>query len=406
MKIPIQISDYITKITSYISIYTSKAFNYISSRISRKLGITLIGLAVLIGLPVIIKMTQFYIMGTAQMHMPPQTVTADTARRKSWPNTVRATGSLVAVQGVTVSAELSGKVAEIAFESGARVTTGDLLVRIDASAEEAQLRSAEAAAKLAQINLNRIRNLRKNKTVSQADLDTADASYKQATAQVDNVRAAIAKKTIRAPFAGQLGLRQVNIGEIVQQGTAVVTLQTIDPIYVDFSLPQQQFSVLTPGAEVRVVTDAAPGEIFSGHIIAVNPEVDQVTRSVRVRATLSNKGEQLRPGMFANVEVMLPHKQDVLSIPATAVLYAPYGDTVFVIDTKKDEKSGKEQKLLRQQIIRLGRARGDFVAVTDGLKEGDTVVTSGVFKMRPNMPVVIDNTLAPDAQLAPNPPNK
>ncbi len=406
MKIPIQISDYITKITSYISIYTSKAFNYISSRISRKLGITLIGLAVLIGLPVIIKMTQFYIMGTAQMHMPPLTVTADTARRKSWPNTVRATGSLVAVQGVTVSAELSGKVAEIAFESGARVTTGDLLVRIDASAEEAQLRSAEAAAKLAQINLNRIRNLRKNKTVSQADLDTADASYKQATAQVDNVRAAIAKKTIRAPFAGQLGLRQVNIGEIVQQGTAVVTLQTIDPIYVDFSLPQQQFSVLTPGAEVRVVTDAAPGEIFSGHIIAVNPEVDQVTRSVRVRATLSNKGEQLRPGMFANVEVMLPQKQDVLSIPATAVLYAPYGDTVFVIDTKKDEKSGKEQKLLRQQIIRLGRARGDFVAVTDGLKEGDTVVTSGVFKMRPNMPVVIDNTLAPDAQLAPNPPNK
>jgi membrane fusion protein (multidrug efflux system) len=395
MKIPVQITEFISKIS-----------NYISSRISRKLGITLIGLAVLIGLPVLIKITQFYVMSTAQMQMPPQTVTADIVRRASWSNTIKATGSLVAVQGVTVSAELSGKIVEINFESGNRVNAGDLLARIDVSAEEAQLRSAEAAAKLAKINLDRNRNLRKNKTVSQADLDTSEASFKQATAQVDNVRAAIAKKTIRAPFAGQLGLRQVNIGEIVNQGTAVVTLQTIDPIYVDFSLPQQQYSVLTPGTEVRVVTDAAPDELFSGHIIAVNPEIDQVTRSVRVRATLTNKGEQLRPGMFANVEVMLPSKQDVLSIPATAVLYAPYGDTVFVVETKKDEKSGQEQKLLRQQIIRLGKARGDFVSVTDGLKEGDTVVTSGVFKMRPNMPVVIDNTLAPDAQLTPDPPNK
>jgi membrane fusion protein (multidrug efflux system) len=313
---------------------------------------------------------------------------------------------LVAVQGVTVSAELSGKIVEINFESGDRVNAGDLLARIDVSAEEAQLRSAEAAAKLAKINLDRNRNLRKNKTVSQADLDTSEATYKQTTAQVDNMRAAIAKKTIRAPFAGQLGLRQVNIGEVVNQGSAVVTLQTIDPIYVDFSLPQQQYSVLTPGTEVRVATDAAPGELFSGHIIAVNPEIDQITRSVRVRATLTNKGELLRPGMFANVEVMLPSQQDVLAIPATAVLYAPYGDTVFVVETKKDEKSGQETKLLRQQIIRLGKARGDFVAVLDGLKEGDTVVTSGVFKMRPNMPVVIDNTLAPDAQLAPDPPNR
>jgi membrane fusion protein (multidrug efflux system) len=395
MKIPVQISEYASKIS-----------NYISSHISRKLGITLIGLAVLIGLPIIIKMTQFYVMGSVEMQMPPLTVTADSARRGSWPNTIKATGTLVAVQGVTVSAELSGKIVEIAFESGDRVNGGDLLARIDVSAEEAQLRSAEAAAKLAKINLDRNRNLRKNKTVSQADLDSSEATYKQATAQVDNVRAAIAKKTIRAPFAGQLGLRQVNIGEIVNQGTAVVTLQTIDPIYVDFSLPQQQYSVLTPGTEVRVATDAAPGELFSGHIIAVNPEIDQITRSVRVRATLTNKGELLRPGMFANVEVMLPSQQDVLAIPATAVLYAPYGDTVFVVETKKDEKSGQETKLLRQQIIRLGKARGDFVAVLDGLKEGDTVVTSGVFKMRPNMPVVIDNTLAPDAQLAPDPPNK
>ena len=375
-------------------------------QIPKKLGITLIGLVVLVGLPIIIKMSQFSAMGSAQMHMPPQIVTADTARKATWPNRVRATGTLVAVQGVTVSAELGGKIVEIAFESGKKAKAGDLLVRIDVSAEEAQLRSAEAAAKLARINLKRNRNLRKNKTVSQSALDSAEANFKQATAQVDNMRAAIAKKTLRAPFSGHMGIRQVNLGQIVDSGAPVVTLQALDPIYVDFSLPQQRFSVLVPGTGVNVTSDAALGEVFKGKIIAVNSEVDKVTRSVRVRATLDNKKELLRPGMFANVEVVLPTQQKVLSIPATAVLYAPYGDTVFVIDEVEDKTSGKKQLVLRQQIIRLGKTQGDFVAVTDGLKEGESIVTSGVFKLRPQMAVVIDNTLAPEAKLAPNPPNK
>ena len=340
------------------------------------------------------------------MQMPPEVVTADSAQKDVWPSTVTATGTMVAVQGVTVGAELGGKIVEIDFESGDKVKAGDLLLRIDVSAEQAQLRSAEAAAKLAQVNLKRNRNLRKNKTVSQAELDTAEANYKQATAQVDNMRAAIAKKTIRAPFAGNLGIRQVNLGQIVDTGTAVVTLQTIDPIYVDFSLPQQRFSVLAPGTEVKVTSDAAPDEIFKGKIIAVNPEVDQITRSVRVRATLDNSKELLRPGMFGNVEVLLPTKLDVLAIPATAVLYAPYGDTVFVIDAVADETSGKEQLILRQQIVRLGETHGDFVSVTKGLKEGEKVVTSGVFKLRPKMAVVIDNSLAPEAKMAPKPSNK
>jgi membrane fusion protein (multidrug efflux system) len=372
----------------------------------KRLIITLIGLTVLIGLPTIIKLKQFEAMGAMSMDMPPETVTADTVRKANWPNTIAATGSLVAVQGVTVGAELGGKIVEIDFESGDRVKAGALLLRIDVSAEQAQLRSAEAAAKLAKINLDRNRDLRANRTVSQADLDTAEANYKQATAQVDNVRAAIAKKTLRAPFAGQLGLRQVNLGQIVEQGTPIVTLQTIDPIYADFSLPQRQFSLLTTGTEVRVTTDAAPAKEFIGKIIAVNPEVDQVTRSVRVRATLSNQGELLRPGMFANVEVLLPNEEEVLAIPATAVLYAPYGDTVFVIEEQQDEASGEKQLVLRQQVVRLGETRGDFVAVTAGLKEGEQVVTSGVFKLRPDMAVVIDNTLAPDAQMAPSPANK
>ncbi|MEW8331679.1 MAG: efflux RND transporter periplasmic adaptor subunit [Candidatus Thiodiazotropha sp.] len=372
----------------------------------KKLVFTLLGLAVLIGVPTLIKLKQFETMGSAQMQMPPETVTSDRVRSARWPNTVSATGSLVAVQGVTVSTELGGKIEEIAFESGDRVEAGDLLVRIDVSAEVAQLRSAEAAAKLARINLDRNRDLRANKTVSQADLDTAEANYKQATAQVDNVRAAIAKKTIRAPFAGQLGIRQVNLGQIVDQGTPLVTLQTIDPIYVDFSLPQKRYAILKPGTDIRVTTDAAPEEHFMGKIIAVNPEIDQMTRSVRVRATLDNKGELLRPGMFANVVVLLPDEQEVLAIPATAVLYAPYGDTVFVIDEIEDEKSGDKQLLLRQQVIRLGSAKGDFVAVETGLEEGESVVTSGVFKLRPKMAVMVDNSLAPEAETEPNPANE
>ncbi|MCU7943512.1 MAG: efflux RND transporter periplasmic adaptor subunit [Candidatus Thiodiazotropha sp. (ex Cardiolucina cf. quadrata)] len=372
----------------------------------KKLVFTLIGLAILIGVPTLIKLKQFETMGAAQMEMPPETVTSDQVRSQRWPNTVRATGSLVAVQGVIVTAELGGKIEEIAFESGDRVKQDDLLVRIDVSAEQAQLRSAEAAAKLARINLDRNRDLRANKTVSQADLDTAEANFKQATAQVDNVRATIAKKTLRAPFAGQLGLRQVNLGQIVEQGTPVVTLQTIDPIYVDFSLPQQQFSILEPGTEVHVTTDAAPEKVFSGRIIAVNPEIDQMTRSVRVRATLSNQSELLRPGMFANVEVMLSDDEEVLAIPATAVLYAPYGDTVFVIDEVDDEKSGGKQLVLRQQVIRLGATRGDFVAVVTGLEEEEKVVTSGVFKLRPKMAVIVDNALAPEAKMEPAPENE
>jgi membrane fusion protein (multidrug efflux system) len=228
----------------------------------------------------------------------------------------------------------------------------------------------------------------------------------QTIAEADNIRAIIGKKILRAPFAGRLGLRLVNLGQILKEGDPIVTLQTLDPIYVDFSVPQQLFSILSVGAPVRVSTDAAPGEIFEGTINAVSPEIDSVTRNVRVQAIISNVGEKLRAGMFANIEVLLPGKQAVLSIPATAVLYAPYGDTVFIIEEKKNKQTGKTQNVLRQQIVRLGDTRGDFVSVLSGLKAGEQVVTSGVFKLRPGMPVVIDNTLAPNAQLSPAPPNK
>jgi membrane fusion protein (multidrug efflux system) len=307
------------------------------------------------------------------------------------------------VQGVTVATELAGKITKIAFESGATVAAGDLLVQLDTSTEEAQLRAAEAAAALAKLNLDRAKELREKNTTSQAELDATDAQAKQADAQADSIRAVIAKKTIRAPFAGRLGLRLVNLGQILKEGDAIVSLQTLDPIYVNFSLPQQRLSELNVGGVVRVTSDAAPGETLEGKVTAVNPDVDVVTRNVRVQATFDNPGDKLRPGMFAAVTVVLPTKENVRAIPVSAVLYAPYGDSVFVIDEKKNEKTGQTEKVLRQQFVRLGTARGDFVAVVSGLKEGESVVTTGVFKLRPGETVVIDNTLAPNAQLAPKP---
>jgi membrane fusion protein (multidrug efflux system) len=372
---------------------------------AKKIVITFVGLLILVGLPIGIKMRQFSVMGAAVMVMPPSTVTATSVQDETWPNSIATTGSIAAVQGVTMGAEVPGKIVKITFESGALVNAGDLLVQLDTSIEEAQLRAAEAAAQFAKISLDRSRDLLGKSSVSQSEFDSADAQFKQATAQADNVRAVIAKKTLRAPFGGRLGLRLVNLGQILKEGDAIVTLQTLDPVYVNFSVPQQRLALLLQGSGVRVSTDAAPGEIFEGKINAISPEIDSVTRNVRVQATISNVGEKLRTGMFANVEILLPTDEKALAIPATAVLYAPYGDSVFVIEDKKNEQTGQMQKILRQQIVRLGGTRGDFVSVLSGLKSGDSVVTSGVFKLRPNMPVVIDNKLAPNAQLEPKPDN-
>jgi membrane fusion protein (multidrug efflux system) len=371
-----------------------------------KTAITLVGLLLLVGIPTAVKISQFVVMGSTPMVTPPETVTADLVRREQWPRTVDAVGSLVAVQGVTVAVELDGKIAKIAFESGDHIKAGDLLVQLDTSTEEAQLRSAEAAADLARANLERNRELLATRTASKADFDSANAQFKQAVAQADNVRSLIAKKTLRAPFSGRLGLRLVNLGQIVKAGDPVATLQTLDPIYVNFSVPQQRLALLALRTAVRVSTDAAPGKVFTGKINAVNPEIDPATRSVRVQATISNADEALRPGMFADVEVVLPHEEEVLAIPATAVLYAPYGDSVFVVEDKKDDETGQATKVLRQQIVRLGNTRGDFVSVVSGLKAGELVVTTGAFKLRANTTVVVDNTLAPKAQLAPHPANE
>jgi membrane fusion protein, multidrug efflux system len=354
------------------------------------------------------KVMQFSAMGAAGAAFapPPETVTAAAATEESWENLLTATGSLAAVQGVTIGAEVPGKVTAINFESGATVAAGAPLVQLDVSTETAQLRAAESVADLAKLNLTRARELRQQGTNSTSDLDAADAQAKQAAAAADNLRAVIAKKTIRAPFAGRLGLRLVNLGQILKDGEAIVTLQTLDPIYANFSLPQQFLSSLAVGAAIRVTSDAAPGQTFEGKITAIAPEVDSATRNVRLQATLANSAEKLRAGMFASVAVVLPaSEKKSLVIPSTAILNAPYGDSVFVISETKNAKSGAMEKTLRQQFIRVGAARGDFVTVVSGLKLGDQVVTTGIFKLRPGMTVIIDNTLAPKAELAPKPAN-
>ncbi len=370
----------------------------------------IVGVVLLIAGPLfLVKISQFKAMGEAgaamMASMPPTVVTAAAAKADSWGNSLSAPGSIAAVQGVTIAAEIPGKVVRIAFEPGAVVKAGEVLLELDTTTEAAQLRAAEATAALAKANLQRARDLRQNNTNSPAELDAADAQAKQAEAVAEGIRTVIAKKTVRAPFAGRLGLRLVNLGQILREGDAITTLQTMNPIFVNFSLPQQRVPQLALDAVVRVTTDAAPGRTLEGRITAINSEIDPNTRSIRVQGTLDNRDEILRAGMYVSVEVVLATKTEVLAIPATAVLHAPYGDSVFVIEEKKDEKSGKTQQVLRQQFVRIGIARGDFVQVVDGLKAGQNVVTSGVFKLRPGTAVVIDNKLAPEAQLAPKPKN-
>jgi membrane fusion protein (multidrug efflux system) len=370
---------------------------------NKKLIYTIGGLLVLVVILVGIRALQIRKMMTTPFMMPPDTVTTAQAHEDVWAPALKAVGSLAAVQGTTLSNELAGTVTKIAFESGAQVKKGDLLVQLDASAEEAQLASARAAAELAAINLQRAQELRTQNSNSQSDLDSADAQAKQAEASVANLESAVAKKTITAPFDGRIGIRTVNLGQYLPAGTAIVSLQSLDPIYADFSLPQQQLVDLVPGLTVHVASDAVPGQIIDGKITAIDPQVDNATRNVEVQATLDNHDEKLRPGMFADVAVELPAKDKVLIIPATAVLATPYGDSVFVVDEAKDPTTGQDSKVLRQQFVQLGVTRGDFVAVVSGLKPDETVVTSGVFKLRNKESVIVDNTLAPNAQLVPKP---
>jgi membrane fusion protein (multidrug efflux system) len=364
------------------------------------------GIVVVVGLLAGTKALQ---IGTLIKHgkaakIPPEVVTSIQAQPQTWESLITAVGSLEAVQGVTITAELTGKVVAIPFEPGTQVKAGDLLVQQDVAFETAQLRSAEAGAALAKITLERSKKMLATKVVAESNYDNAEAQLKQAQAQADTIRATIAKKTIRAPFSGRLGIRMVNIGQIIKEGEAIVSLQALDPIFVNFFVPQQQLPQMRVGHTVRLTSDGLPkDQEISGTITAINPDVDASSRNIQVQATVANQDERLRPGMFANVAVVLPEKSPVLTIPATAVLYAPYSDSVFIIEEAKAEEGGAAGKVVRQQFVRLGEKRGDFVAVTSGLAPEQTVVSTGVFKLRNGQGVVIDNALAPEFKLAPQP---
>jgi membrane fusion protein, multidrug efflux system len=334
---------------------------------------------------------------------PPESVSAVVAREEKWQGTITAIGSVMAVQGVTVTPEIPGIIREIAFESGATVAKDALLVKLDTSVEEAQLRSLKAQEELASLTLTRERTLRSQNMVPQSELDTAESTLKQTQGMADATRATIEKKTIRAPFAGRLGIRMVNLGQYLDTGKPIVSLQSLAPIYMDFSLPQQELARLKTGMAVRVTTDAYPGRQFEGKLTAINPDLDAQTRSVGLQATFENADQLLRPGMFARVQVLLPEEKSVLAIPSTAVLSAPYGDSVYVIEPAADQKDGKPGLVVRQQFIRTGRALGDFVSVESGLKAGQRVVSAGMLKLRNGMSVVENNELTPKNDLAPNP---
>lgn len=359
----------------------------------------LLGLALVIGLLALAKGKQFSAMAAADegFKMPPSTVSSAVAESASWSKFYTAVGGVSARQGIMVSAELSGVVQTIGFDSGQEVEKGDLLVALDASTEKAQLKAAQAQLELAKIRLERSKLLRENRTVAQSELDSAEAQFLEAAAQVENIEAVIAKKEIRASFSGTVGIRQVNEGQFINAGTAVVSLQALDLMYVDFSLPQQRIGDLTTGMKVEVSSDSYPGRIFEGTLSAINPEIDVATRSVRLRAEFDNSDGALRAGMFVNVSAFLPDEREVVVIPATAILYAPYGESVFVIS---DTDSGK---IVKRSFVRVGEARGDFVSVLDGLEAGSQIVSAGVFKLRNGAGVVVNNDLAPEAKMDPKP---
>ncbi len=342
----------------------------------------------------------------ATMGPPPAAVTSSIAKAQTWQPVLSVVGSMRAVNGVLVSTDLAGIVAQIAFESGRDLKKGDLLVKLDTQQEEAELHSAEARRELARISLKRQKDLIAKNAVAQSDYDSAESEFRQADAAVEESQALIARKTIVAPFDGLVGIRQVDLGQYLNVGSTIAPLQSLDPIYVEFSIPQQDLDKVALRKKLRVRADGIEGREFAGEVTAVDSKVDEATRNVTVQGTVSNPDHELRPGMYVNVDVLLPEQAGVVAIPATAINYAPYGDSVFIVkDATEPGKDGKPGKEVVQQFVKLGASRGDQVAVLSGVKPGDEVVTSGVFKLRSHAPVMINNSVQPDENPNPNPPD-
>jgi membrane fusion protein (multidrug efflux system) len=349
----------------------------------------------------------------AKLGPPPESVGTTVAQSDTWEATLAAVGSVVAAKGVAVSNESPGTVKAIHFESGALVRAGQLLVELDTSVERAQRASAQARKELAVLSEGRSRRLVQGAAVARSQLDGDEAQVKTSRADLSALQAQIDRKTVRAPFAGRLGIRAVNLGQYLNPGTTLTTLEQLGLVYVDFTVPQQSLADVATGTAVRISLTGSGGGTFAGAIAAVDPSVDANTRTIRLRASVPNPDEKLRPGMFVNVAVILPQRRPVVSIPATALVHASYGDSVFVVEDKKDrdgsavrQSDGSPARMVRQQFVRTGAARGDFLAIADGVKVGQELVTSGAFKLRNGMPVIVRNDIRPEVSLTPTPGNR
>ena len=363
--------------------------------------IVLVLIAVIIGGLAYFKTRQIQAaIKTSSFQPPPEAVTTLVAKQETWPATFSIVGTMAAVHGVTVSADLPGTVDTINFDSGRPVQKGQILVELDTRQEKAQLASTGAQRDLAKINHARFQQLVSEGVISRQDYDKAVADQKATEANVGEIQATIDRKTIRAPFSGVLGIRQVNPGQYLAAGGAIVSLQSIDPIYVNFNVPQQLTAQMKPGQIVHLTSDSLPGLAFTGRVNAVDSVVDEATRNIQVQATVSNPGGKLRPGMFVEVGVGVGKDRSVIPLPASAINYAPFGDSVYIVDDVKGP-DGKTFRGVRQQFVKVEGSRGDQVAIVSGLKPGDEVVTSGVFKLRNGAAVAVNNKVQPGNSPAP-----
>jgi membrane fusion protein (multidrug efflux system) len=344
---------------------------------------------------------QFQAMGP-----PPESVTTAIASEQTWEATLSTIASVVSAKGVSISADAPGLVKKIHFDSGTMVREGQVLVELDASVEIAQLASLRARRDLARTSLERSNTLVASGVIAQAQVDADDASFKSLTAEANALSAQIAKKTIRAPFSGKLGMREVNLGQYLAPGTTIASLETSETIFADFTLPQRELARLGVGMPVRVTKEGGGEPLAEGSISAIDPAIDPVTRNVKLRASLPNAGDRLRPGMFVKVVVVLPEKRKVVAVPLTAVVRASYGDSVFFTEMKPVGQAKKMTKVARQAFVKLGETRGDFVAVLDGLKPGQEIVTAGAFKLRNGIPLAVNANVKLDPKLDPHPENR
>jgi len=339
---------------------------------------------------------------------PPEAVGTTVAKGAEWESMLEAVGSVAAGRGVTISAEVPGVVRAIRFDSGAKVRAGQVLVELDASVERAQLSSLQARRSLATTSAARTRHLEAGGAATKAQLEADEAQLQTVSADARALEAQIEKKTIRAPFGGKLGIRSVNLGQYLNPGTAITVLESLDAVYIDFTVPQQQIARVPVGTAVRIsLPDTQPPRTLAGKVVAVDPNVDPVTRAVKLRASVDEtSAAELRPGTFVNVSVVLPERASVVFVPDTAIMRAPYGNSVYIVEDNKDAPGGKPGKVARQQFVRIGVSRGDFVAIDEGVTAGQEVVTLGAFKLRNGAPVFVNNEIQLQPSQTPNPQNR